>query len=105
MSILSFIITLVVAVLIVNTILSLVYKNKEKKDQGFVLTYHRLTYRRRFIRALWGVPIVALLYVVLYLLSDLTSTEYTFIGVIFVASVLLDIGYNYAKWKNLEKEI
>lgn len=103
MTILPYFIMPAIAVLIVSTIMSAVYKNKEKKDKGFVLSYHRLTYRRRLIRAVWGVPIVTLLYFALYRLSDLTSNEYKIIGVIFLSSVLLDIGYNYVKWKKNEK--
>jgi len=104
LTILPYFIMPAIVVLIFSTLMSFVYKNKVKKDKGFVLNYHRLTYRRRLIRALWGIPIIALLYFALYRLSDLTSHEYKIIGVIFLTSVLLDIGYNYVKWKSAEKK-
>lgn len=98
-----FIIVPMIAVLVVSTIMSKIYKDKEKKDTGFVLNYYRLTYRRRFIRAIWGVPIVSLLFLALYWFSDLTSNEYKVIGIIFFLLFSLDIGYNYTKWKKNEK--
>jgi hypothetical protein len=55
-----------IAVLIVSTISSVIYKDVEKKDKGFVLNFHRLTYRRRLIRGLWGIPLVSLIYLALY---------------------------------------
>jgi len=94
-----------IAVLIVSTISSAIYKDVEKKDKGFVLNFHRLTYRRRLIRGLWGIPLVSLIYLALYWFSDLTSNEYKMIGIIFLFMVLLDVAYNYAKWKNNEKKV
>jgi len=94
-----------IAVLIVSTISSAIYKDVEKKDKGFVLNFHRLTYRRRLIRGLWGIPLVSLIYLALYWFSDLTSNEYKMIGIIFLFMVLLDVAYNYVKWKNNEKKV
>ncbi|MGG0668289.1 hypothetical protein [Sporosarcina koreensis] len=104
MNILPYIIGPVLTVLVVSTVMSILYKDAEKKDKGFVLNYYRLTYRRRLIRAVWGVPIVSLLYLALYWFSDLTSNEYKIIGIIFLSIVLLDISYNYVKWKKNEKK-
>ena len=94
-----------IAVLIVSTISSAIYKDVEKKDKGFVLNFHRLTYRRRLIRGLWGIPLVSLIYLALYRFSDLTSNEYGIIGIIYLFMILLDIAYNYVKWKNNEKKV
>ncbi|MFS0688786.1 hypothetical protein AB1K89_06050 [Sporosarcina sp. 179-K 8C2 HS] len=104
MNILPYIIPPMIAVLVVSTIMSIIYKDKEKKDKGFVLNYYRLTYRRRFIRTVWAVPIVSLIYIALYRFSDITSNEYKIIGVFFFSLLLLDIGYNYSKWKKNEKK-
>lgn len=93
-----------IAFLIVNTIMSVMYKDVEKKDKGIVLIYHKLTYRRRLIRALWGALIVILAYLAVYWFGDSTSNEYKIIGSIFLFIVLLDIAYNYQKWKKNEKK-
>ncbi len=105
MNILLHLIGPLIAVLIVSTIMSVLYKDVEKKDKGFVINYHKLTYRRRFIRALWGIPLVSLLYLATFRFVDLTSNEYKVIGIIFILLVLLDIAYNYVKWKMNEKEV
>ncbi|MFD2624651.1 hypothetical protein [Salibacterium salarium] len=57
------------------------------------------------IRGLWGIPYASLLYLVIYWLGDLTLNEYQIIAIIFYSLVLLDIVYNYIKWKKDEKEI
>ncbi len=105
MNILLYFIGPLITVLIISTISSVIYKDVEKKDKGFVLNFHRLTYRRRLIRGLWEIPLVSLIYLALYWFSDLTSNEYKIIGVIFLFMILLDITYNYVKWKNKEKKV
>lgn len=101
---LSFIVPILV-VLAVSLIMSRVYKDTEKKNKGFVLNFYKLTYRRRFIRALWGIPLIILLYIAMYWFSDLTSKEYIIIGTIFLLLISWDITYNYVKWKKNEKEV
>lgn len=102
--ILIFIVSLI-ANLIGNTVMSVIYKNAEKKDKGFVIVYHKLSYRRRFIRTLWLIPFVSLLYLTMYWIGDLTSNENITIGVILLFLLLLDILYNFTKWKNSEKQV
>ncbi|MEK4628725.1 hypothetical protein MKZ17_11010 [Solibacillus sp. FSL R7-0682] len=85
--------------------MSVIYKNAEKKDKGFVIVYHKLSYRRRFIRTLWLIPFVSLLYLTMYWIGDLTSNENITIGVILLFLLLLDILYNFTKWKNSEKQV
>ena len=82
--------------------MSVIYKDVEKKDKGFVLVYHKLSYRRRFIRSLWGIPLISLLYLAIYWLGGLTSNEYKVMGIVFLLLVLLDIVTSYIKWKSKE---
>lgn len=89
---------------IANMILKAMYKNVEKKDKGFVLNYHKLSYRRRFIRSLWGIPIALLLALAVYWLGDLIESEFQIIGFIFILLILLDIASSYLKWKKNEEE-
>lgn len=93
-----------IVVLIVHPIMSAIYKDVEKKDKGFVLSSYKLTYRRRLIRSLWGIPFIPLLYLAIYWIGDLTSKELKIIGTIFLLLILLDIVYNYIKWKKDEKK-
>lgn len=95
----------VIAVLAFSLIMSRIYKDKEKKDKGFVLNFYNLTYRRRFIRALWGIPLIIFLYIAMYWFSELTSKEYIVIGIIFLILISWDITYNYVKWKKNEEEV
>lgn len=95
----------IIAVLVVSAIMSSVYKNTEKKNKGFVLNFYRLTYRRRFKRALWGIPLIFPVYLVMYWLSDLTSNEYIIIGIIFLLLISWDVIYNYVKWKKSGEEV
>ncbi|MFD2042739.1 hypothetical protein ACFSTA_00285 [Ornithinibacillus salinisoli] len=104
MNFLAFLIIPVIAVIIVSAIMSRIYRDEEKKDKGFVLFYHKFTYRRRMIRALWGIPIMFLSYLVLYWLDNFTSNEKITIGIIFLLIVLIEIAYNYVKWKKIEKK-
>lgn len=95
----------VIAVLAFSLIMSRIYKDREKKNKGFVLNFYNLTYRRRFIRALWGILLIIFLYIAMYWFSELTSKEYIVIGIIFLILISWDITYNYVKWKKNEEEV
>lgn len=84
--------------------MSVLYKDVEKVDKGFVLNEYKLTYRRRLIRAIWSIPFIFLLYFAIYLLGDLTTSEMEVIGFIFILLALLDIVYNYVKWKKVSRK-
>nr|WP_258554949.1 hypothetical protein [Planococcus sp. (in: firmicutes)]QJS06188.1 hypothetical protein [Planococcus sp. (in: firmicutes)] len=83
--------------------MSIVYKDAEKKDKGFVFIGYKLSYRRKFIRSIWMLPFILVLYIGIYWLGDLTTNEYMTIGVIFLLLVLIDIAISYVKWKKNEK--
>lgn len=104
MDILQFFIGPVIAIVILHVIMSVVYKDAEKKDKGFVFNAYKLSYRRRFIRSIWALPFIFLLYIAMYWFGDLTTNEYIVIGIIFILVALLDITTSYMKWKKNEKE-
>ncbi|SOC27530.1 hypothetical protein SAMN05880501_1236 [Ureibacillus xyleni] len=99
MNILPYFFVSLITVFIVNLVMWLLFKDVEKKDKGFVLGYYRLSYRRRFIRSLWGIPFALLVYLALFWLVDLTSIEYILVGAIFLLLIFVDSSYNYIKWK------
>ncbi|SDM31201.1 hypothetical protein SAMN05216244_2311 [Sediminibacillus halophilus] len=102
---LAYYIGLVIIILVINAIIfTTVYKNTEKIDKGFVLIYHKLTYRRKLIRILWGIPIVFLLFLTIYWLGIISSNEYVILGILFILVASIDLAYNYIKWRNNESE-
>lgn len=103
MDILGYLIVPLIVVIMVNLVMKFILKDKKKKDKGFVLFYQRLSYRRRFIRALWGIPIMLLMYFLIYQLEVFTATQLQIVAVAFVLMVLFDAGYNYYRWKKEEQ--
>jgi cell division protein FtsW (lipid II flippase) len=95
----------VTAAIIVGMIMSRIFRDEEKKDKGFVLFYHKLTYRRRMIRTLWNIPIIFLLFLVINWIGYLNSNEYIAIGIILLLIVLIEFIYNYVKWKKVERKV
>lgn len=103
MDVLQIFIGPVIVILIVHVIMSIVYRDVEKKDKGFVFNGYKLSDRRRFIRSLWAIPFILVLYIAIYWYGDLTTNEYIAIGIIFILLALLDIATSYVKWKKNEK--
>ena len=95
-------ITVVLIVIIVSSILSVVFKNKEKEDKGSVFFYYKLSYRRKFIRTLWTFPVVVISLVVIYIFAGLNSNETLIISISFLIIFLIQLFYNYLKWKKYE---
>ncbi|WP_113928064.1 hypothetical protein [Bacillus sp. P14.5] len=90
--------------LIVSLLFALIYRNKEKKDKGFVYAYYRLSYRRRMIRALWNIPIVVLLLIGISVWGEFNFNETLLISVFFFVLLIVELLYNYLKWKKHEKQ-
>lgn len=103
MEIYGYLIVLLIVVLAANLVMKFILKGKVKKDKGFVLFYQGLSYRRRFIRALWGIPFMAVMYVIIYQLNVFTEMQLQIVAVAFVFMVLGDAGYNYYRWKREER--
>lgn len=103
MSISYEVITLFLIVFIVSLILSKIFKNKEKKDKGAVFFYYKLSYRRKMIRTLWTFPVVVISLVAIYRFAGLSSNENLIISISFLILFLIQLIYNYLKWKQYEK--
>ena len=71
---------------------------EEKVDKGFEFVYYNLSYRRRFIRTLWLIPVECLVLV-------LIGNVFEFKVILILAIIALLVGafiqatYNYKKWK------
>ncbi len=80
------------------------YKDTEKIDKGFVLNYNKLSYRRKFIwNLVWGIPIIIGASIAIYLVTNLSTAEYIILGMAFLVLFLLEVTYNYVKWKRTEQ--
>ncbi|MFP3727744.1 ATPase [Priestia filamentosa] len=89
--------------LVVVIILSFVFKGKNKVDKGFKLNYFRLSYRRKMIRTLKGLPVVIVFLAIIYFLEDFSLLESTLIGLFFFLIFIIQLVYNFYMWKKNEK--
>ena len=69
-----------------------------KIDKGFELNYWRLSYRRKYIRTLWNLPLVIFTIIIIFF------AEYSYFrkvawSVIFILLFLIQLIYNYSKWQ------
>lgn len=69
---------------------------KEKVDKGFELFYKNLTYRRKFIRTLWLIPIGILVGIVVTYISIIVSIFY---WIWFIIATIKQLKDNYTMGK------
>lgn len=70
---------------------------KEKVDKGFELLYENLSYRRKFIRTLWLIPIGIAVGIVITYISIIVSIFY---WIWFIIATIKQLKDNYTMWKN-----
>ncbi len=71
---------------------------RDKVDKGFVLNYWRLSYRRKFIRTLWMIPVCICTIVLLWIHS---STTFAMVCTgILVLLEIIQLAYTFSKWKS-----
>ena len=74
---------------------------RDKVDKGFVLNYWRLSYRRKFIRTLWMIPVCICAIVLLWIkLSTTTAMIWT---LIIVLIEIIQLAYTFKKWKSEQR--
>lgn len=69
-----------------------------KVDKGFHLNYWKLSYRRRFVRNLWMLPLLIAITGILITRGDSILTC-RIIPIILLVSSVFELIYNYLKWK------
>lgn len=69
---------------------------KDKVDKGFELLYDNLSYRRKFIRTLWLIPLGIVVGIIVTYISIITSLFY---WLWFIISATKQLKYNYTMWK------
>ncbi len=73
---------------------------KEKVDKGFELLYENLSYRRKFIRTLWLIPLGIVVGIIITYISIIASLFY---WLMFIINAVKQLKDNYTKWKNETK--
>ena len=74
---------------------------KDKVDKGFELLYDNLSYRRKFIRTVWLIPIGIIVGIVITYISIIVSIFY---WVWFTISAIKQLKDNYTLWKKETKK-
>lgn len=75
----------------------------KKVDNGFQLIYWKLSYRRKFIRTLWTIPIFIIsIRIIIFLGNGIFVTR--IIPIILTILFILQIIYNYIRWKKEEQK-
>lgn len=69
---------------------------KNKVDKGFELFYDNLSYRRKFIRTIWLIPIGILVGIVI---TDISIILSLFYWLWFIIVAIKQLKYNYTMWK------
>lgn len=72
-----------------------------KVDKGFHLNYWKLSYRRRFIRNLWMLPLLIAITGIFITRGD-SALTCRIIPIILLVSSIFELIYNYLKWKKNE---
>ncbi|WP_203333745.1 hypothetical protein [Planococcus beigongshangi] len=93
-----------IIIIIFFTAMTFIYKDKEKVDKGFKVNFFRLSYRRRMIRSLSGVPFAILVFFLLYYFEFFSFDVFLVILAIILMVYALEAGYNYRMWKKEEAE-
>ena len=95
-----FFMTIIVLVIveIIDCCIAKRYEMSEKTDRGIELRYWKLSYRRKFIRTLWLIPVSVIIIIGIY--KEAQSYVFTgIIGVVLFIAVFIQAVYNYKKWK------
>ncbi|MGD6775192.1 hypothetical protein [Sutcliffiella horikoshii] len=93
----------IVVVLIVSFILKRVYRKKKKVDKGFVLSYYKLSYRRKLIRNLWQLPPSLIVLIAIIIIFDISNTASVLLLSLFILAGFTHCLLLYRKWKQEER--
>ncbi len=65
-------------------------------DKGFEFFYYKLSYRRRFIRTIWLIPIGIVVGILISYINIIISLFY---WLPFIIALVKQLKYNYRMWK------
>lgn len=67
-----------------------------KKDKEFELFYNKLSYRRKFIRTIWLIPLGVVIGIIISHISIIVSLFY---WILLITVTIKQLKYNYTMWK------
>jgi len=67
-----------------------------EKDKGFELFYNKLSYRRKFIRTIWLIPLGIVVGSIITYINIIVSLFY---WLLFIVTGIKQLKYNYVMWK------
>lgn len=70
---------------------------KRNIDKGFVLSYFKLSYRRKFIRTLWTIPVL-IFTLFLLKINGAYGKFFPVITLVLIVMLICQLIYNYKKW-------
>ena len=76
----------------------LYYRKKPKVDKGFKFAYYALSYRRKFWRTVYSIPICILSIAIIYLTLGFSSL-FIFLTLFITISLIIQASYNYVMWQ------
>ena len=74
----------------------------KKVDKGFQLIYWKLSYRRKFIRTLWSIPILVISIGIIIFLGNGIFMRIV-MPLILIILFIIQLIYNYIKWEKDEQ--
>ncbi|MGN7476252.1 ATPase [Solibacillus silvestris] len=74
------------------------YKKKPKVDKGFKFAYYGLSYRRKFLRTMYSIPIYILSLAIIYFAAGF-SDFFIFSTTLLAVLLVIQASYNYIKWQ------
>lgn len=76
--------------------LSVYFRKKPKVDKGFKFAYHGLSYRRKFLRTIYSIPLSIFPLAIIYY-SEGLSANFIFVTLLLVIVLVFQTSYNYIK--------
>ncbi|WP_147803951.1 hypothetical protein [Alkalicoccus halolimnae] len=98
-----FIMNLVIISIVLITF-AVLFRNKKKKDKGWVFNYFKLSYRRKLIRTWVSLPFSVAAILLLYFINDWAMQIYILLGVLLMGNFIIQLIYNYVRWNREERE-
>lgn len=90
-------------VVIINVIMSIVFKETPKVDKGFKVFYFELSHRRKMIRSLIVSPVILIIALTaIYYFTTFSMTENVLLGLLFFVLFMGEASYNFYMWKKGE---
>ena len=92
---------MLILISITTLLLSVYYRKKPKVDKGFKFAYHALSYRRKFLRTIYSIPIYIISLAIIFWVEGFTNF-FIFFTLFFIIMFGIQTSYNYLKWKKEE---